>query len=981
MALQKQELSIDLIRGGDTKTNSHIDKDFMDMENVVFTGDLTAKKMNGFDNLASLPASEVPVLIASRAQDLIAQSTQGTYRWISSTGRLEKISSTGSASVSSMAFSGYVFAISDNFICTLGFNLDSTENLYIASFFSKNMEFINEIRLPLSGPATLTQATGQFQIIPIGDSFVLVRQSHPFVDSQSFSINTASGLFEVVPRGQTGGISFNYGAVANLKAFDFFQDGGFSYGVVSTDLTSTIISSDMITLAIPSPVMMISPVVEQITTTAQVFNRDSETFFLMYGASGGRYFIDIVRKDTLVTTSHTLFKIGIPTSSLEFVVFYPLSDTDGIAVTETFYPGSLISSMRPLGKIVKIKEILYMPVFLNSGSSVCSCLVRLSKSGSLDVANPVSVSDCGQFNLFAVSSFSSALQVMTVPNTQAVGEDLFFSTFSTDFSFRLTKVSFGPNASTTAIDVEGGLLIGSSMLSYYDGKTFSEHGFIGAPLIVGFNLIAQTGGALPADSGYQVVALFSWVDALGNVFYSEPSVIKNVTTPSGSSSIPAGSKLVFSVIPVILTLKNRRDIQLNFYIRRKNNIFQKANVLPFPINLANVQDIIQITLDSYPPQDAEVYPYADGSIQQQTSGNSLSMSLYADRIIRISRDNPSSVSYSQSKLDRLGFEFNDSFFFLNVLDKQGIGEDRLSGTMSMDGRLIIFKKSSILFINGTGPSRANTQDDFSEPQLLTSDVGAVSQRSIVLVPDGIMFKSEKGIYLLNRSLQVSYIGAAVEKFNSENVTSAVVVETENEVRFSTDSGHVLVYNYFSSAWSWFLNINFSSAGFWKRSYVGLTSSGSIMVESNQHKKLAGAKIVQKISTPWVRLKGIQSWQRVYSLLIIGRWKSAHTLVVRAYYDYEEYFSNEYKISPPLTKSYNTIKKPQVESIESGDAINGVYQFKIDLIRKTCQAVRFEIIDNPLDVENNSGEGFALSNLTITLGSKKGVAKIQSKKSF
>jgi len=52
----------------------------------------------------------------------------------------------------------------------------------------------------------------------------------------------------------------------------------------------------------------------------------------------------------------------------------------------------------------------------------------------------------------------------------------------------------------------------------------------------------------------------------------------------------------------------------------------------------------------------------------------------------------------------------------------------------------------------------------TEPSLIPTDTGTINPRSIVLTPMGIMYQSEKGIYLLDRSLQVSYIGADVEAY-------------------------------------------------------------------------------------------------------------------------------------------------------------------------------------------------------------------------
>ena len=103
----------------------------------------------------------------------------------------------------------------------------------------------------------------------------------------------------------------------------------------------------------------------------------------------------------------------------------------------------------------------------------------------------------------------------------------------------------------------------------------------------------------------------------------------------------------------------------------------------------------------------------------------------------------------------------------------------------MDEKLVIFKESAIFYLSGDGPNNLGQQDTFIKPELVSSDIGCININSVVLTPDGLMFKSKKGIYLLSRSMQLAYIGANVEAFNDLKVSSAIVVPEENQVRFTT----------------------------------------------------------------------------------------------------------------------------------------------------------------------------------------------------
>lgn len=254
------------------------------------------------------------------------------------------------------------------------------------------------------------------------------------------------------------------------------------------------------------------------------------------------------------------------------------------------------------------------------------------------------------------------------------------------------------------------------------------------------------------------------------------------------------------------------------------------------------------------------------------------------------------------------------------------------------------------------------------------------------MPFGVMFKSEKGIYLISRGLDVKYLGSPVEKFNDFEITSAILLDKVNEVRFTTLEGYILVYNYYSDQWSWFNNLPSRGACIWKGKYVLMLANGKIYVESQAHHKIVegatSTPIVQKITTPWIRRgEAIQEWEKVYRSLILGFYKTPHQMKLEVYYDYEKFVSEEYIIDPLSEGDYNTTTRPTNEELENGTKTNGVYQLMVDMIRKNCQAFRMVITDIAQDIDNNTGECFALSNITVTIGIKKGVAKLPAVKSY
>ncbi len=121
----------------------------------------------------------------------------------------------------------------------------------------------------------------------------------------------------------------------------------------------------------------------------------------------------------------------------------------------------------------------------------------------------------------------------------------------------------------------------------------------------------------------------------------------------------------------------------------------------------------------------------------------------------------------------------------------------------MDDKLIIFKKNAIYYLNGAGPDNTGANSQYSQPTFITSTLGCDNPNSIVTVPSGLMFQSDKGIWLLGRDLSTSYIGWDVEDFNDDEVVSALTIPDAHEVRFTMASGAILLYDYSFNQWGSF----------------------------------------------------------------------------------------------------------------------------------------------------------------------------------
>lgn len=964
MALEKKNISLDLIQGADTKANNQIDTGYQDMENVVFTGDMTVKKMNGFDVVETLPATEKFSLLSRMKNDLLAFSDNGVYRYNETGQAFNKISENTTSQIESTGVIGKFISFSDNYYCVHDESVNNSVDSGKTSFYSVDGTLINTIY----GNQFASQLAGNvLKIVSFGDAFYfcLYVQASLAIFISKYEIDVGTGLF--VYSAHVGSLV----TVGTMNVIDFATDGNeiFCCYYINNGGVNSIVAVKWLTSSTGGAAPTASSTIASLVATSiELFNKNTTQIYISIvinaGASNYPHDLLVCEKISLGVSSEV--PLGVYNNSGR-LYSCPISDTSAVAI--------IIKN--PMGQIFKQGDCYYIGQWFYNRGQIFTKINKLIQVGvsTTWVARPVAICESSnvKFNSSPFTTLDGVYGTLN-PVCSSGGFNYITSYNSLGLSV-LIKFKADAEQKSSYIEIDKSNIISNGLPLYYDGDSISEFGFLDVPQVDGYT--TDLTGTLPADT-YFVVCIYEWKDANGNTFFSQHS--------SPFKLVAALNTKLFLEVAYNLNT-DKKNILLKVYIRGTNKLYQLTNTY----NLSNggslnigVEVIHVFTISSYPSVNAELAPYQDGSIQPEIITNTQSVSLYSDRIITMSKDAPLSIAYSQQKVPYDAFEFNNDTFYLDVLDKRGVNEDGLTGSVAMDGRLIIFKENSILYINGSGPSRANSNDDFSAPLLITTDAGCTEPRSVVLTPNGVMFKTDKGIYLLDRKLQVQYIGASVERFNSNTITSAILIEGVNEVRFTTLEGEILVYNYFSSAWSWFTALPAVSACLWKNKFVLLTTDNRVLIESKTHKKIidgaTNSEIIQKISSPWIRIDRVQGWEKAYEVRIIGDYKSAHKMIIKVFYDYELYISEEYTIDPLTSDQYNTTVRPTNEDLENGTKINGVYQIRVDLIRKNCQAFRIEITDDPLDIANNTGESFALSNVTFTVGLKKGAAKIQALKS-
>jgi hypothetical protein len=236
-----------------------------------------------------------------------------------------------------------------------------------------------------------------------------------------------------------------------------------------------------------------------------------------------------------------------------------------------------------------------------------------------------------------------------------------------------------------------------------------------------------------------------------------------------------------------------------------------------------------------------------------------------------------------------------------------------------------------------------------------------------------MFKSEKGVYLLDRALNVSYVGDRVQEFNGLDISSAVLVADVNQVRLTTTSGTTLVYDYYYDAWSTYTRQEAVSATNWLGAYVFLKADGSALRETDGVYADDGVPIRTRIETSWIQVAGLQGFQRLYRLALLGEYVGEHVLKASLSYDFEDWSRESFTIQPSTVvrgPSYGSSSPYGTGSFGQG---TGVYQFELKPARQKCQAFRLTLEDT---FPEGQGTGaFSLSGVTAIVGVKGGTNRL------
>lgn len=541
-------------------------------------------------------------------------------------------------------------------------------------------------------------------------------------------------------------------------------------------------------------------------------------------------------------------------------------------------------------------------------------------------------------------------------------------------------------------EIGNDLHLSGGFLWMYDGYLPVEHNFFlwpdiaptspPSPLNSDVASWSASGGAIVAKpdgltntSAYFYQVTYEWTDNQGNAFRSAPSIPISVTT-SGSGN--TGSiTLHIPTLRVTMKIANPVKIVIYRWSVGQQAYYQVTSITSPLLNNTTVDSVTYVdTLADASILGNNLIYTSGGVLEDINAPASDVLALFDARLWLVDAENRNLLWFSKQVIQSVPVEMSDLLtLYVPPTTSTQVSTGDILSMAPMDDKLILGKANALFYINGSGPDNTGANNQYSQPIFITATVGCNNQKSIVLIPEGLLFQSDKkGIWLLDRNLNTSYIGAPVEDFTlNAMVNSAVNIPGTNQVRFTLDSGITLMYDYFYQQWGSFTGVAAVSSCIFQKRHTFINSRGNAYEEQEGFYLDGSNPVLMKFKTGPLRLGDLQNYQRAYFFYLLGTYLSPHKLALKLFYDYEIDPSQIIVITPDnFSTPYGSgsSQDPYGQGNPYGGPKNAE-NWRVFLQKQRCMSFNIEL-EEIFDVSlgASAGAGLTLSGLNIVMAFKK-----------
>lgn len=1002
MALVKQEIDINFAKGLDLKTDPYqvAVGNFLRLQNSIFDKAGRLTKRNGFGQITNLLQSASFLTTFNGNLTAIGSTLQaysmGSNTWVNK-GNLQPISLSTLPLIRTNTNQTQVdVAVSpNNLVCTVYTDVgpSSTQYKYTLADSNTGQNILIPAPIPSSGTIIYSPRVfylgNYFMIVSATNNkleYVVINSQNPVAPLSSTTITT-----QISP---SAGLNWD-GVVANNNLYLAWNGSDGGGAIRSTFIDSHLNGhSTQVTPGFSATLMSV---------TADESGNTPNIYINWWTSTGNNGYTEILNQNlgvvltpTQIITATAITNItGVANAGLQ-TVFYeiphnysydasiPSHFIQSVTITVTGTvgtPGVVARSVGLASKAFMIDGVIYFlavyqsvfqPTYflLNSLGQVISRLAY-SNAGGYRTTGLGNVTINGE-SVTIGYQFKDLIEAVNKSQGNVSPAGVYSQTGLNAVTFTLgTAPIFSEIGST--LNLTGGFLWN------YDGYVPVENNFFVWPDNVEVTT-STTGGNL-ADQQYFYQVIYEWTDNQGNAQRSANSIpVGQVTAGGGTSS----NTINIPTYRLTYKIANPVKIVVFRWSTGQQEYFQVTSITQPLLNDTTIDSVsfVDTLADSAIVGNSLIYT-TGGVVENIGAPSFNSLTLFDSRLWGIDAEDPNLLWYSKQVIEGVPVEMSDLFTLFTAPTTGAQGSTGLTKCLApMDDKLILFKRDAIGYINGTGPDNVGTNSQYSQPTFITATVGSENQQSIVISPAGLMFQSDKGIWLLDRSLNTSYIGAPVEDFTlTAKVLSAINVPETNQIRFTLDSGVTLMYDYFYQQWGTFVGIPAISSTIYQNLHTYINNLGQIFQET-PGKYLDGSNpVLQSFSTAWIKSAGLIGFQRAYFLHLLGTYLSPHTLSVGLAYDYD---GNKVQLTTIVPDNGNLAWGGS--SPWGGDGVwGGATNIELErLFFEQQKCISFQVIVDEIydsSFGTAAGAGLTLSGLNLTIGVKKGYPTLSASKSF
>lgn len=1004
MPLQKQNIFLNFRGGLDSKTDPKqvIPAKVLNLQNGVFTSLARFKKRNGYTALSTVDqtGTAIPEALAAMSykDELLVASKSTLYSYSSSSAQVITKGSINSVEVGVNAIvrDTYQQTTCDSAYNSMGIQVFTWEDSraannirYTVVDVTTGQSIVSDAAISTTGKTPKPISIGQYVLI----FYYNTSNNHLQYKAISALIPTTLGAaVDVATNIDTTDSYYDCMVMAQNIYVAYNNDSG-GTGISVKYISSFLVQSSAVAIAAEEAATCIN-------IAADSVKNPNEVWITYYDGVDLRYFIrslDLATAVLVPTTIETIANVrNVTTNPVNgtATVLYHISAAatynhfvKKVTLTRAGVVSGIAVMLRSVGLASKVFyynsnvyvavafQSLLQPTYFIYDVTLGMLVAKIAPSlgGGLTAKNflpEMNNTGTGQY-LFAVLFKDLLVFNSTVGTGTGVAGNAFYSQTGVEAA----SLDFTSQNIFQRAQMAENLHVSGGFLQIYDGISAVEDNFHIYPEPI--TITTSAAGGSIADGDYTYYVTYEWMDNEGQIQRSAPSIGQKITAAGGNTSTNT------IVVPTLrLTAKQSTRAAPSVVIYRtivngNASVAYQITSVTSPLLNSTTVDTVSFA-DTF--ADASIightllYAVPGGVVDNSGPPATSLVTSYKNRLMLIPSENKQAFWFSKEIVPGVPVEFSD--LFVQQIDSRG-GD--ITAIIQMDDKFVLFKSTHIFYVVGEGPDDTGANNDFSQAQLITADSGCQNPRSIIETSIGVFYQSIKGIYLLDRALQVHYIGDDVEAYNDQVIVSATLIPNTTQVRFALDNGTYLVYDYYAKQWDSFTSLSAVDSTVFQNQYTYVTSNASLMQETPAIYLDNGSYYKMKLITSWLQLAGIQGFQRIYQLQILGEYFSTHKLHVQVAYDF----------NPNPTQDVLIDTEDNIEDlVYGGDSVYGestpyggaypLYQWQINLARQKCESIQFTIED----IQNgNYGQGYSISSLSLIVGVKEGLNKLASTRSY